>query len=190
MTDESRRQTEATLSVTVTLQKGLAEYIADRAARSSQNESDIVNELLTDALVYVYGWPESRFQTPPSGIVRMANAILVQAIDSGADTVRIVPTQENLQVHLDRHGSPLPTAAENLTREIPPHLHKPLFNRYEHMAGPFGQRVLHPDAAETGMIPVIHSGKSYNVGLRFLTKESNAIGETLELTVEGPVETA
>jgi hypothetical protein len=119
----------------------------------------------------------------------MANAILVQAIDSGVETLHFVPSEAGLRLRHVRDGELLALSDAELVREIPLHLQGPLFARYEHMAKTaHGPGIAHPDAAEQGRMPITHSGRSYDVGLRFLTKEPGAIGETLELTFSPPLD--
>lgn len=175
-------------SLTVTLPKALADIVASRAAHYSQSESETVAQLLLEALVYCHGMPESQELRLLTPVVRMANALLVQAIDSRVDTIQIVPSQIGLRLRYLRDGELVIAPEAELVREMPPHLHGPIFARFEHMAKPFsGPGIVHPDAMAKGVMPITHSGRSYDVGVQFLSKEPDAIGETLELTFRPPL---
>lgn len=176
-------------SMTITLPKALADVIASRAEHYSQSESETVAQLLLEVLVYCHGMPESQELRLLTPVVRMANAIIVQAVDNGVDAVQIVPSQTGIQLRHSRGGDPITSSDAKLVREMPLHLHGPIFARFEHMAKPFyGPGITHPDALSQGLLQVTHSGRAYDIGLRFLPSEPDAIGETMELTFTPPLE--
>jgi hypothetical protein len=184
------KQTDkASRKLTVALPAGLADIISARATTSSQDESEVITELLTEALIYVHGHHESEPLVLNTPIVRTANGVMIQAIESRVDTLHIVPMEDGLRLrHLREGDVVLPTGPEPV-ENLALHLHQPLFTRYERMASPvYGPKIAHPENIEKGQIPITLSGRNYNIGLQFLPREPNAIGETLELTFEGPLE--
>jgi hypothetical protein len=173
----------------VTLPAELAQIIENRAQGVTQTESEIITEMLTEALIYCHGKHESPPLQLNSPIVRMANAVLVHAIDSGVDTLQIIPARSMMKLRYLRKGELIDLPPKELIDEMPLHLHKPLFNRYEHMAGTiYGPGIRHPEDRTQGWISLIHSGATYDVGVRFLAREPGANGETLELTFGSSLE--
>jgi hypothetical protein len=184
-----KQKDKASAKLTAALPAGLAGIILARAVTSSQDESEVITELLTETLTCVHGHHESEPLVLNTPIVQIASGMVIQAIESRVDTLHIVATENGLRFrHLCEGDVVLPTGPEPV-EVLALHLHQPLFTRYERMANPvYGPKIAHPENIEKGQIPITLSGRNYNIGLQFLPREPNAIGETLELTFEGPLE--
>ena len=87
-------------------------------------------------------------------IVRMANAIIVQAIGSGASDIHIEPDRRNLRVRCRIDG----VLHEVMT--IPKHIMAPLISRYKIMSD---MNIAERRVPQDGRIPVRNEGKDYDM---------------------------
>jgi hypothetical protein len=84
---------------------------------------------LTEALIYVHGHHESEPLLLNAPVVRTANAVMRQAIESGVDTLRIVPTEDCLHLRHLRGAEAVPPSGPEPVEKLALHLHQPLFTR-------------------------------------------------------------
>jgi len=87
-------------------------------------------------------------------IVRMANAIIVQAIEQGASDIHIEPDRRAVRIRYRIDG----VLHETMT--IPRHIQAPLISRYKIMSD---MNIAERRIPQDGRIPVKHSGKDYDM---------------------------
>ncbi|HVK06948.1 MAG TPA: ATPase, T2SS/T4P/T4SS family [Armatimonadaceae bacterium] len=120
--------------------------------------------------------PEARDEYPAadeSPLVRLANALLANAIDLGASHLYIEPRHR-------RHGVGVRFRIDGILREVmplPPHVYGPLLNRYKVMA----DLPAEASAPQTGHIPIKHNGADYR--LRVDTIPSR-YGESIAIAIQ------
>jgi type IV pilus assembly protein PilB len=87
-------------------------------------------------------------------IVRMANAIIVQAIEQGASDIHIEPDRRAVRIRYRIDG----VLHETMT--IPRHIQAPLISRYKIMSD---MNIAERRIPQDGRIPVKHAGKDYDM---------------------------
>lgn len=180
---EEGKGTDETVRVTVELPAALAEWIADWAAR---NNATLEHQ--TMVLLYEAAWEhaENRLRSRLSAdvapaVARMANALMSQAIDSGAEELHLVPGEDAVRVfHADCHGSGACEVGAPPYPNIPLHIKEPLFARFEKMAD---ARLYSERAPREERIPVLHKGRSLDIFVRYAPDERSASGESMVLRI-------
>jgi type IV pilus assembly protein PilB len=92
-------------------------------------------------------------------IIRMANAIIVQAIQSGASDIHIEPDRRNVRVRYRIDG------VLQEVMPIPKHIQAPLTARYKIMSD---MNIAERRVPQDGRIPVRHEGKDYDMRVNCL----------------------
>ncbi|MES2462217.1 MAG: ATPase, T2SS/T4P/T4SS family, partial [Armatimonadota bacterium] len=87
-------------------------------------------------------------------IIRMANAVLVQAIDSGASDIHIEPDSRNVRIRCRIDG------VLHEIMKVPNHIKGPLISRYKIMSD---MNIAERRVPQDGRIPLKHSGKDYDM---------------------------
>jgi type IV pilus assembly protein PilB len=87
-------------------------------------------------------------------IIRMANAVLVQAIDSGASDIHIEPDSRNVRIRCRIDG------VLHEIMKVPKHIQGPLISRYKIMSD---MNIAERRVPQDGRIPLKHSGKDYDM---------------------------
>jgi type IV pilus assembly protein PilB len=87
-------------------------------------------------------------------VVRMANAILVQAIDQGASDIHIEPDRRNVRIRYRVDG----VLHESML--VPKHIQGPLISRYKIMSD---MNIAERRIPQDGRIPLKHGGKDYDM---------------------------
>ncbi len=88
-------------------------------------------------------------------IIRMANAIIVQAVGSGASDIHIEPDRRGVRVRYRIDG----VLHEAMT--IPKHIQAPLISRYKIMTN--SMDIAERRIPQDGRIPIRHEGKDYDM---------------------------
>jgi type IV pilus assembly protein PilB len=87
-------------------------------------------------------------------VIRMANAIMSQAIDSGASDIHIEPDRRNLRVRFRVDG------VLHEVMPIPKHIQAPLISRYKIMSD---MNIAERRVPQDGRIPIKHQNKDYDM---------------------------
>jgi type IV pilus assembly protein PilB len=87
-------------------------------------------------------------------IIRMANAILSQAIESGASDIHIEPDRRNVRVRFRVDG------VLHEVMPIPKHIQAPLISRYKIMSD---MNIAERRVPQDGRIPIKHNNKDYDM---------------------------
>ena len=87
-------------------------------------------------------------------IVRMANAILVNAIEAGASDIHIEPDRKNVRVRVRIDG----VMQQIMT--VPKHIQAPMISRYKIMAE---MNIAERRVPQDGRIPIKHNDKDYDM---------------------------
>ena len=87
-------------------------------------------------------------------IIRMANAILVQAIESGASDIHIEPDSRNVRIRCRIDG------VLHEIMKVPNHIKNPLISRYKIMSE---MNIAERRVPQDGRIPLKHGGKDYDM---------------------------
>jgi type IV pilus assembly protein PilB len=125
---------------------------------------------------------KDRAMAEEAPIVRMANAILVNAIESGASDIHIEPDRKNVRVRVRIDG----VMQQIMT--VPKHIQAPMISRYKIMAD---MNIAERRVPQDGRIPIKHGEKDYDmrvsclpslygekIVMRILDKSSVLIGLT------------
>lgn len=124
------------------------------AASSTKNE---LAQLMTELGPGKVGADEEADATKLSEeapIVRLANAILVQAIESGASDIHIEPDRRNVRVRCRIDGVLQEIMA------VPKHIQAPMISRYKIMAD---MNIAERRIPQDGRIPIKHANKDYDL---------------------------
>lgn len=94
-----------------------------------------------------------------SPIVRMANAIITQAIEKGASDIHIEPDRRNLRVRCRIDG------VLQQVMMVPKHIQAPLVSRYKIMSD---MNIAEKRVPQDGRIPIKHNNKDYDMRVNCL----------------------
>ena len=108
-----------------------------------------------------------------SPIVRMANAILVEAIRKHVTEIRLVPEASSLSVVHQARDS------YEQVMTIPKHIQGLLFARYREMAD--APKATNVPTRQEGTIPIVHEGKQHEVLASFEPKNGGEEVVTLRI---------
>lgn len=97
---------------------------------------------------------ENKAASEQAPIIRMANAVLVQAIDSGASDIHIEPDSRNVRIRCRIDG------VLHEIMKVPNHIKGPLISRYKIMSD---MNIAERRVPQDGRIPLKHSGKDYDM---------------------------
>lgn len=105
--------------------------------------------------------------------MRMANAILVTAIENNASAIHLEPDRPNIRVRMRIDGILHEMMA------FPPHIQAPLFQRYKIMADchPLARNII-----QQGRIPIVHGKTHYDLCFHALPSR---FGESVTLKIYG-----
>jgi type IV pilus assembly protein PilB len=97
---------------------------------------------------------ENKAASEQAPIIRMANAVLVQAIESGASDIHIEPDSRNVRIRCRIDG------VLHEIMKVPNHIKGPLISRYKIMSD---MNIAERRVPQDGRIPLKHGGKDYDM---------------------------
>jgi len=169
------------VSITVEVSAPLAAAMAERAQRAGETVEEEAARLLLEGAWAADEHLLRRHDADQAPVVRFANALLCQAIDTGAEEVHLVPDEDGVRVfHTNCHGSGARQVQAGPMEVIPAHVKAPLFARYESMAG---GRLYWEGAPREERIPILHTGRHYDVFARYAPDDRSTTGESLVLRI-------
>ena len=145
--------------------------------RMPKSVSQKAAELLEEA---VWNRKESLLpnHTPP--FVRMANALMAHSIDAGATAIRLTQTPEGIALEQEKAGEwhvvrELLAGDSNLAY-LPRHIQRPIFDRFEKMAG---VRLQSRTAHKTARVPIAHNKQNHDITVGYEDNPNAETGESM-----------
>jgi hypothetical protein len=158
--------------LTLELPEELAAALTILAGRQGKTPEETAATLLLDA---VFAFDESLLPTEAPPYVRLANSLLVSAIEQGADEARLVATTEGVEAWLEIDGH------RQLLMPLPLYVLGPLQERFEKMTGATLRRIA---AADEAPIPILHGERHYTVTAGYIADDASANRESLRLRIQ------